>query len=115
MYGRRRQGTCYQRAESPKRAATPRRLCSYSRIRDNLRVAHEVGELVQDEPGIRDRPGIPGMTRKRKAIEELQPQPSPKRAMEYPEVSALRSPPQARTGLAKWSLIVDKPLDDQAP
>jgi hypothetical protein len=74
------------------------------RARAKLPVADEVGELVQDQPGIRDRPRVPGMTRKRK----------PKRAMEHPEVSALRSPPQARTGLAKWSLVVDKPSDDQA-
>src|ERR1700730_4308558 len=29
--------------------------------------------------------------------------------------SALRSPPQTRTRLAKWSLIVDQTPDDQAP
>lgn len=82
--------------------------------RDNVRVADEVRELVQDQPGIRDRPGIPGMTRKRKPIGGLESQSSPKRAMEEPQVSALRSPSQARTGLAQWSLIVDKPPDDQA-
>jgi hypothetical protein len=31
----------------------------------NLPVADEVGELVQDQPGIRDRPRIPKMTQKR--------------------------------------------------
>ena len=30
------------------------------RARGDLPLADEVGELVQDEPGIRDRPGIPG-------------------------------------------------------
>ena len=70
--------------------------------RGELPVADEVGELVQDEPGIRDRPGIPGMTRKRKPT------------MEDPDVPPLRSPSQARTRLAEWLLIVDKPPDDQA-
>src|ERR1700730_16049460 len=37
-----------------------------------------------------------------------------KRKPKHPEVSALRSPPQARTGLAKWSLVVDQTPDDQA-
>jgi hypothetical protein len=36
-----------------------------ARARGDLPVADEVGELVQDEPGIRDRPRIPGMTGKR--------------------------------------------------
>jgi hypothetical protein len=53
------------------------------------------------------------MTGKRKPIGGLESQPSPKRTMEDAQVSALRSPSQARTGLAKWSLIVDKPPDDQ--
>ena len=70
------------------------------RARANLPVANEVGELVQDQPGIRDRPRIPGMTRKRKPT------------MEDPDVPPLRSPAQAGTGLAKWSLIVDQTPDD---
>ena len=37
-----------------------------------------------------------------------------KRKPKHPEVSALRSPPQARTGLAKWPRIVDETPDDQA-
>jgi hypothetical protein len=45
------------------------------------------------------------MTRKRKPIRGLQPQPSPKRSVKGPDVPALRSPSQARTRLAKWSLI----------
>ena len=68
----------------------------------DLPVGDEIGEFVQDEPGIRDRPGIPGMTRKRKPT------------MEDPDVPPLRSPAQARTRLAEWPLIVDKPPDDQA-
>src|ERR1700737_4288202 len=70
--------------------------------RGELPVADEIGELVQDQPGIRDRPRIPGMTRKRKPT------------MEDPDVPPLRSPSQARTRLAEWPLIVDKPPDDQA-
>ena len=54
------------------------------------------------------------MTRKRKPIGGLQPLPSPKRTMEDPQVSPLRSPSQTRACLAKWSLIVDEPPDDQA-
>jgi hypothetical protein len=84
------------------------------RARVDLPVADEVGELVQDQPGIRDRPGIPGMTGKRKPIRGLQPQPSPKRTMEDRDVPPLRSPSQARTRLAEWPLIVDQTPDDQA-
>jgi len=54
------------------------------------------------------------MTRKRKPIGGLHPQPKPKRTMEDSDVSALRSPSKARTCLAEWPLIVDKPPDDQA-
>src|SRR6266851_4431882 len=84
------------------------------RARASWPVADEVGELVQDEPRIRDRPRVPGMTRKRKPIRGLQPQASPKRTMEDPDVPPLRSPPQARTRLAEWPLVVDQPPDDQA-
>jgi hypothetical protein len=59
---------------------------------DKFPVGDEIGELVQDEPGIRDRRRIPGMTRKRKPIRGLQPQASPKRTMENPDVPPLRSP-----------------------
>jgi len=54
------------------------------------------------------------MTRKRKPIGGLHPQPKPKRTMEDSDVSALRSPSQARTRLAEWPLIIDKTSDDQA-
>jgi hypothetical protein len=54
------------------------------------------------------------MTGKRKPIGGLESQPSPKRTMEDPDVPPLRSPSQARTRLAEWPLIVDKPPDDQA-
>jgi hypothetical protein len=53
------------------------------------------------------------MTGKRKPIGGLESQPSPKCPMEDAQVSALRSPSQTSTGLAQWSLIVDKPPDDQ--
>src|SRR6266851_2656633 len=56
------------------------------RARASWPVADEVGELVQDEPRIRDRPRVPGMTRKRKPIRGLQPQASPKRTMEDADV-----------------------------
>jgi len=81
---------------------------------DKFPVGDEIGELVQDEPGIRDRPGIPGMTRKRKPIRGLQPQASPKRTMKDPDLPPLRSPPQARTRLAEWPLTADQTPDDQA-
>ncbi len=74
----------------------------------------EVGELVQNRSGIRNRPGIPGMARKRKPIGRSESRPSPKRTMEDPQVSALRSPSQARASLAERSLRVDQPPDDQA-
>ncbi len=44
----------------------------------------------------------------------MQPQPNPKCTSECPDVSALRSPSQARARLAEWPLIVDKTSDDQA-
>jgi hypothetical protein len=75
---------------SPARTGPP---WQSARARGDLPVVDEVGELVQDEPGIRDRSGIPGMTR----------------------ISAFEKPPQTRTRLAKWSLIVDQTPDDQAP
>ncbi len=51
------------------------------------------------------------MTRKRKPIPGLQPQASPKRTMEDPDVPPLRSLSQTRTHLAEWPLIVDTPYD----
>ena len=51
------------------------------------------------------------MMRKRKPIGGLESQPSPKRTMKDPDVPPLRSPAQARTRLAEWPLIVDKPPD----
>jgi len=81
---------------------------------DKFAVGNEIGELVQDEPRIRDRPRVPGMTRKRKPIRGLQPQASPKRTMEDPDVPPLRSPPQAGACRAEWPLIVDQTPDDQA-
>src|SRR5260370_5850194 len=84
------------------------------RARASWPVADEVRELVQNQPGIRDRPRVPGMTRKRKPIRGLQPQPSPKRTMEDPDVPPLRSPPQTGACRAEWPLIVDKPPDDHA-
>jgi len=54
------------------------------------------------------------MTRKRKPIRGLQPQASPKRTMEDPDVPPLRSPPQAGACRAEWPLIVDQTPDDQA-
>jgi hypothetical protein len=55
------------------------------------------------------------MTRKRKPIRALEPQASPNRTMEDPDVPPLRCPPQAGACRAEWPLIVDQPPDDQAP